>query len=277
VSADPAAAAGWEGLTARRLGLRSSPGRRPRLAGVDFTARPGRVAALVGPNGSGKTSLIACLAGLERPDAGCVCLDGRPLASFGRARLAREVAWAGAAPFPDVGLTVRELASLGRLAHRASVWEDPARGAAAEVEAALAAMDLVHLADAPLATLSAGERQRARLAAAWAQGARYLLLDEPTAALDPGHGRRVLELFRARARAGAAVVFALHDLTAAAQYADDLTLLAEGRVAASGDPWRVLEAGVLERVYATPLRVFAHPDTGRPVVLPAYPPGAAPT
>ncbi|MCL6595907.1 MAG: ABC transporter ATP-binding protein [Firmicutes bacterium] len=277
MSPDPALAAGSAGLEARRLGLSSSPGRRPRLAGVDFAVRPGRVAALVGPNGSGKTSLIACLAGLERPDTGRVSLDGRPLSSLGRARLARQVAWAGALPFPDVGLTVRELVTLGRLAHRANVWEDPARGSEADVEAALAAMDLVHLDDAPLGTLSAGERQRARLAAAWAQGARYLLLDEPTAALDPGHARRVLELARAQARSGAGVVLALHDLTAAAQYADDLTLLAEGRVVASGDPWRVLEASVLERVYATPLRVFAHPDTGRPVVLPGYPPAGAPT
>jgi iron complex transport system ATP-binding protein len=257
-------------LEASDVHLASLPGRRPRLVGVAFSLVAGSVSALVGPNGAGKSSLLACLAGLERPSRGEIRLDGAPLIGMGRRELARAVAFVGPWSAPDVDLTVEEVVRLGRLAHRTSVWQDPARAGAAAVARALATAELESLAAVPLRALSSGERQRVRLATALAQDSPFLLLDEPTSALDPGHARRVLELARDLAREGRGVALALHDLTAAGQYADDVTLLADGRVVAVGEPWQVLRAEVLSRAYRTPLEVFPHPQSGRPVVVPAF-------
>jgi iron complex transport system ATP-binding protein len=242
-------------------------GGRSRLAGATLTLESGRLAAVVGPNGAGKSSLLACLAGLARPRFGAVGLDNVSLFSLSRAHLAQSVALVAPWTLPDVDLRVREVVSLGRLRHRTSVWQDPARVGAGTVESALAATALLELGDRPLSTLSAGERQRARLATALAQGARFLLLDEPTASLDPGHARHALEIARALAREGHGLAIVLHDLTAAGQYADVLHLMAGGRVVAAGAPEEVLRREVLEPVYKTPLEVIPHPQTGRPVVV----------
>lgn len=257
-------------LTASGLHLSSLPGRRPRLDGVDLSVTLGTVTVLVGPNGAGKSSLLSCLAGLETPDAGEVRLDGRTLASLSRAQVARTIAfvspWVGA----DVSLSVAEVVSLGRLPHRRSLWEDPYLSGRAEIQGALASVDLAALASVPLRALSAGERQRARLAAALAQGAPFLLLDEPTASLDPGHARTILDLSRRLGAQGHGVVLALHDLTAAGQYADAVVLLADGRILEAGAPWDVLRPALLGEVYGTHLEVMAHPQSGRPVVLPGF-------
>ena len=259
-------------LCACGVHLDSLPGRRPRLAGVDLEVVPGRLTALVGPNGAGKSSLLLCLAGLERPDGGVVRLDGSPLGEYSRQEVARAVAYVSPWTAPDVSLTVAEAVSLGRLAHRTSMWQDPASAGRLAVEEALAMTDLKALGAVPLHALSAGERQRARLAASLAQGAPYLLLDEPTASLDPGHARSILDLARRLTRTGRAVAMAVHDLTAAGQYADTVVLLTEGRTVHTGDPWEVLTPALLEAAYGTRLGVMAHPTNGRPVVIPAYDP-----
>jgi iron complex transport system ATP-binding protein len=258
------------GLCAQGLVMDAGPGRRPRLDGASVELPVGLVAAVVGPNGAGKSSLLAALAGLARPRLGDVRLDGDSLFTVPRARLARTVAMVGPWTLPDIGLTVREVVSLGRLGHRTSVWQDPGRAGGGAVAAALEATELETLADAPLSTLSSGERQRTRLAAALAQGARFLLLDEPTASLDPGHARSALERIVALARAGHGVGVVLHDLTAAGQYADVVHLMAEGRLVASGPPADVLRPDVLEPVYKTPFQILTHPQSGRPVVVGAY-------
>lgn len=255
------------GLRADSLVLDAGPGRRPRLDGASIRVDAGAVAALVGPNGAGKSSLLAALAGLVRPRAGDVRLDGESVFTFPRARRARSIAMVGPWSLPDIDLTVKEVVSLGRLGHRTSVWQDPARAGADAVANALDRTDLGGMADLPLRLLSAGERQRARLAAALAQGARFLLLDEPTASLDPGHARSVLERLVALARAGHGVAVVLHDLTSAGQYADVVHVMAGGRVTASGPPAEVLRAEVLEPVYRTPFQILTHPQSGRPVVV----------
>jgi iron complex transport system ATP-binding protein len=257
-------------LSANAVRLRSLPGRRPRLAGVDLELVPGRLVALVGPNGAGKSSLLLCLGGLERPDDGVIRLDGAPLAEHSRQEVARAIAYVSPWSAPDISLTVADAVSLGRLAHRSSLWQDPASAGRAAVDEAIQMTDLTTLAAVPLHALSAGERQRARLAASLAQGAPYLLLDEPTASLDPGHARAILDLARRLARSGRAVAMAVHDLTAAGQYADAVVLLNEGRIVRTGDPWEVLTPALLQAVYGTRLDVMMHPSSRRPIVVPAY-------
>ena len=151
-----------------------------------------------------------------------------------------------------------------------------------EVAAALQTAEVEHLAHRSFGSLSGGEKGRASFARVLAQQTGILMLDEPTAALDLGHQETLLTTARERARAGAAVLVVLHDLTLAAAHADRMVVLEEGRVAATGTPHEVLDAALLTRVYRHPIEVVLHPRTGDPIVLadrtgdPAVPPPPIP-
>jgi iron complex transport system ATP-binding protein len=237
-----------------------------RLAGLSFDVAAGEILGVVGPNSSGKTTLLRLLSKVHEPQGGVIRFCGRPLGAVRRRALAREVAvvpqeehWA----FP---VSVRELCLMGRFPHgRRRLFEGPVDQAAAR--AAMAAAGVLGLADQPVDTLAGGERQRALLARALAQEPRVLLLDEPTSHLDLRHQRDMVELLRRLNRAaGMTVVFVSHDLNLAGELADRLLLLAEGRVARLGPPPQVLDEAVLEAVYGCPVWVEKSPASGRPVV-----------
>lgn len=249
-------------LEARGLGLRI--GEAQILADVDVDVRVGEVLALVGPNGAGKTSLLSLLAGDLRPTAGRVLLDGRPVADHRPAELARRrgvLLQENRLSFP---FEVVDVVEMGRAPWRGRPESDDDE---AVVAAAMAATDVVHLARRLFPTLSGGEKSRASFARVLAQDPRLLFLDEPTAALDIRHQERTLELARARALEGDAVVVVLHDLSLAGAYADRMILLGGGRVVAAGTPREVLEAGRLSAVYEHPVEVVERSD-GSLLVLP---------
>ncbi|WP_218838233.1 heme ABC transporter ATP-binding protein [Microbacterium sp. SZ1] len=231
-------------------------------ASIDVTA--GEIHALVGPNGAGKSTLFGVLAGDLVPLAGDVLLDGTPLAGIRSPDLARTRAvllQENGVSFP---FTVEQVVRMGR-----APWArtDAADDDDALVAAAMAATEVTALASRPVTSLSGGERARVALARVIAQSTGILLLDEPTAALDLKHHEDVMRLVRAQADAGAAVALVLHDLNAALAHADRVTLLAEGRVAATGAPAEVLTAERIEAVYGQPVDVFPHPVTGVPLVV----------
>lgn len=232
-------------LAARDLTLRG------RLAGVSATLEPGQITAICGPNGAGKSSLLQCLAGLLSPDAGTVTLDGAGLAALHpRARAQAigylpqegEVAW-------DVA--VRSLVALGRLPHRD-------RGIA-QVDAALAALDLTALGDRPVSRLSGGEKARVLLARVLAGEPRWILADEPLAALDLAHQLALLGHLRGAAHAGAGVVLVLHDLALAMNHADRVIVLESGTKAADDAPEEALSAATIARVWGVPARWLGEP------------------
>jgi iron complex transport system ATP-binding protein len=216
-------------------------GARRVLDRVSLAVRPGTLVALAGPNGAGKTTLLSALAGLIRPDSGTVTLDGTPLARLSRSDRARRLAWLEQGARAAWGLTVREVASLGRLPH--------GDAGEAEIAAALSACSLADLAERRVDALSGGEARRAMLARVLATGAEVLLLDEPAADLDPAQGFSLMRLLRAEAARGRTVLVVLHDLSLAARFADRIVLLAGGRVAADGTPAEVMTEAQAGRVF----------------------------
>jgi len=243
-------------------------GGRPVVRGVELDVAEGEWVALIGPNGAGKTTLLRAIARLVA-FSGSIELAGRDTAELARAELARLLAVVPQEPSTPPWMTVGEYVLLGRTPHLGPLAKEGARdrGAAAE---ALARLDLLGYSERRLGTLSGGEKQRVVVARALAQEASIVLLDEPTASLDIGHQQQALELLDAlRAESGLTLVAAMHDLTLAAQYADRMVLLDDGRVVADGGPGDVLTEHLIARHYDASIEVVT--IDGRIAVVPTRP------
>jgi len=262
----PGAGRGAPYLEVRGLGFAYRPG-APVLAGLSFDVGRGRLVNLLGPNGSGKTTLLRILVGLLAPAEGEVRLAGIALADYPRGALARRIAYVPQETASAAAFTVLETVLMGRSPHTGALgFETPADWYAARE--ALRLTETEAFAERSLDELSGGERQRVVIARAIAQEADLVLLDEPTAFLDIKHQHAIYGLLaRLVAERGLTAVCVSHDLNLAAAYADDLVLLAAGRVAARGTPAEVLRPEVLRPVYETPLEVRIDEVTGRPYVL----------
>jgi iron complex transport system ATP-binding protein len=251
----------------RTAGLSLGYGETRVVHELDVALPAGQVTAVVGPNGCGKSTLLGALARLHAPKAGAVLLDGRALAALRPREAARRIGLLPQdADAPD-GLTVRDLVRYGRHPHQGLLRQWSAEDAEA-VSQALAAADLLELADRPLDTLSGGQRQRAWIAMVVAQETDVVLLDEPTSALDLGHQLEVLELVHDLARAGRTVVLVLHELSTACRYADHLVAMLDGRVVAEGAPADVVTPELVRDLYGVEAVVMTDPVAGTPVVCP---------
>jgi iron complex transport system ATP-binding protein len=249
-------------------------GRATLLEEASLELRPGEVVAVAGPNGAGKSTLLAVLAGDRSPNGGEVTLDGRAVADWPRIELARRRAVMGTDQAVAFAFTATEVAMMGRMPLHGG---DPDEADHAVIDALLAAVDCVELAERVYATLSTGERQRVSLARAVAQvtdvpgeddgAGRYLLLDEPTSSLDPAHQHTAMRLIRRTADAGRGVLAVVHDLNLAAAYADRVVLMHEAHVVESGTPAEVLRADLLESVFDIPMLVIPHPQLSHPLVI----------
>ena len=233
---------------------------------VDFELRPGELVAIGGPNGSGKTSLLRALLGLVPLAAGRVTLDDMLLMKWNRRALASAVAALPQREEPAFPLRVHEAVLLGRWAQLGPIA--PVRALdEVEIAQALARCDLTGLEHRSIDTLSGGEWQRVRVARALAASPRFLLLDEPTAALDVKHEMALFELLRRLVAEGLGVLVITHQLNLAARYADRLVLLNQGRVVAQGDAHDVLRADLISSVFGWPVAVTTWSD-GSPQVVP---------
>ena len=241
-------------------------GGREVVREVTAEIETGHWVALIGPNGAGKTSLLRAVAGLL-PCDGSVLLEGAPLSELGRRERAKRLALVPQEPRTPPWLTVAEYVLMGRTPYlRPLASEGEADHDAAA--RALSRLDLDELAERTLGTLSGGERQRVVVARALAQEASIVLLDEPTASLDIGHQQQALDLLDTlRETEGLTLVAAMHDLTLAAQYADRVLLLDQGRVVADGAPADVLTEAALAQHYGARVRIVTLDDSV--AVLPA--------
>ncbi|WP_120078171.1 ABC transporter ATP-binding protein [Aurantiacibacter odishensis] len=222
-----------------------------RLNIVTTALQPGAITAICGPNGAGKSTLLSALAGLLDADVGEVLLDGAPLSAMplrGRAKAigylpqSGEVAW-------DV--SVANLVALGRLPHG-----DAGKFAVASAMAATAMSDF---AARPVSTLSGGEKARALLARVLAGEPRWILADEPLAALDLAHQLGLLKVLRAQAYGGVGVVLVVHDLALAMNHADRVLVLDEGRLKADSAPEEALSLETINDVWGVKARWLGEP------------------
>lgn len=247
------------------------------LQPLNFSLHRGELLAIIGPNASGKSTLLKLLAGLLPPGSGAVLLEGRPVTGLSLRERARRIAVVqqeSALLFP---IRVLPFVLQGRHAYLGPLQFEGEPDLAV-VRVALATTRTAHLAERLVQELSGGEKQRVLLARALAQQPELLLLDEPTLHLDIGFQVELLRLVQTLARReGYAVALVSHELNLAAEFADRVLLLHEGRLLRAGAPEEVLERELLEQVFETELEVIPHPETGRPrVVLRSEPNRSAP-
>ncbi len=251
----------------------------PRGAGVDvfairdlsFEVRPGETFGIIGPNASGKTTLVRLLSKVVEPSGGCVLLDGADVARLSRAAVARQVAVVPQDVPRGFPHTVEELVLMGRYPRAPRrFFESDADHAAAR--RAMEAVGVLDLRGVLLDRLSGGERQRVMLARALAQEPRLLVLDEPTSHLDLRYQAECAGLLRRLGRdVRLTIVLVSHDLGFAAELCDRLLLLAAGAAVRVGPPDTVIDEAVLEAAYGCRVLVDKHPISRRPTVHLVHP------
>ncbi|MBB3104329.1 ABC transporter ATP-binding protein [Azomonas macrocytogenes] len=249
----------------RACGLRFERAGRTVLDGIDLSLASGDILALLGVNGAGKTTLLRCLLGLLRPCAGQVSLDGAPLASLSRQRLACRLAYvpqAHVAPFP---FSVREVVTLGRLPYQGPFGAAGATDLDA-VESAIDQLGIGALAERPYTELSGGERQLTLIARALAQGARLLIMDEPVSGLDFGHQIRLLRHLERLAADGYGILKTTHHPDHALACASRVAVLHQGRIEVDDVPDKVLTPERIRRLYRVDVEVL-RVSGGRSVVI----------
>ncbi len=253
-------------LTATNLTFRY--GDRDVLAGVDLRVGEAEVAVLLGPNGAGKSTLLRIFSGLLHPHGGEANVLGLAPAAYGRREMARILSVVGQDPPLDFPMSVEEYVMLGRFPHHGFFGQATAEDRQ-EVDRALSMTSLHELRARGLGELSAGERQRAAVARAIAQGARVMLLDEPTAFLDIYHRVAFFEIVTRLAKtSGVTALIASHDLSLCAEYAERIVLVAGGRVRAAGRPEEVITEEHILAAFGVRVLCDRNPATGTVRVTP---------
>lgn len=229
-------------------------GSSPLVCDASFELAPGELIALLGPNGAGKTSLIRASLGLKKPSAGSATLDGVDTADLSPIARAKQISYLPQIrplAWPNI---VRDVVALGRFSHGAAIGS--LKGVDADAVArAIRDCDLDALALRQADTLSGGELARMHCARAFAAGAPLLIADEPTAALDPLHQFRILDLIADFVKRGGGALVILHDLQLAARYATRVILMKNGRILANGPTEETLTADRVAETYGIRARI----------------------
>ncbi len=240
---------------------------RPLLWEVDARILPGELLMLLGPNGAGKSTLLKALAGERRPDRGEVRLERHRIRDWPFLELARRRAVLTQQVQIPFALSVTEVVELGL-----TPWQLHAPRAHPLVESQLERVGLTALRNRSYLQLSGGEQQRVQLARVLVQlqadeddlHGRYLLLDEPLAALDLHHQQAVLRLLRGLSARGLGILCVIHDVNLAALYGDRVLLLEQGRVRFDGTTAQLHHSRQVENIYDADLIRLSHPETALP-------------
>lgn len=228
----------------------------------------GKVTALVGANGSGKSTILKTLARLLQPKNGHVLLDGKHIHRYSTKEIAKKLAILPQNPIAPDGLTVSELVAYGRYPHQKS-FSTHSKEDFQIIHWAIEATGLTAFEERPVDELSGGQRQRAWIALALAQKTPLLLLDEPTTFLDMGHQLDVLKLIRRlNEEQQRTIIMVVHDLNHATRFADHIICIKNGEVRAEGNPIDVVTEHMLKEVFQIEASILIEPKTGLPVCIP---------
>lgn len=238
-------------------------GKQTLVDGLNLQLQPGQLHVIIGPNGTGKTSLLRALFGELAPEAGDIRFDGEPLSRLHLARWRKRFGYMPQNIQLELDLSVLEVVVLGRLDSLSMRLADEDILAALQ---ALQALGIAHLADRPLYSLSGGQRQMVLFAQVLLRDPQIMMLDEPVSALDLQHQMQLMEHLHHQTRAKQWVsLVVLHDLNLAAQFADQLIVLAGGKLQAFGPPAQVLDAALISRLYQVPVDIH-HDRDGQPYI-----------
>ena len=235
---------------------------------VTFPIHEGEYLSIIGPNGAGKTTLIRCLDRIHIGGSGAIFLKGKNIDDYSRRDLSTLISYVPQADWTYFPFTVKEFVMMGRYPHL-SPFSSFKKQDREVVRNVLTLTGSVDFAERDLNSLSGGERQRVLIAAALAQEAKILLLDEPTTFLDPKHQSDINALLRRLNRQhGITIVAVTHDINSAAQWSDRVLALRKGRLHFLGSAEEVMSNRVLEGVFEKSFLFVNHPETGRPVIVP---------
>ena len=241
--------------------------KKPILRDVSFAVTAGEYLSIVGPNGAGKTTLLKCLDRILVGGTGEITVFGRPLATYRQKELARHISYVPQADGRVFPFTVEQFVLMGRYPYL-SPFTSVSREDRQAVRDALAMTHTTEFAGRMLDTLSGGERQKVYIAAALAQGAEALLLDEPTTFLDYRHQVEIRDLLARVNASGTTIVAVTHDVNRAALDSHRIVALHCGEIVFRGTPVELMDRDVLRRIYGTELLLVDHPGTGLPVIVP---------
>lgn len=226
-------------------------GKKVIVNDVSLNVSRGETVGLLGPNGCGKSSLLRILAGLRRPDAGCVKLDGQDISRVAKKQLARRVAFVEQHGMTDANMRVRDVVKLGRIPHH-SPFSNWSAHDDQTVTAALQRVDMLEKSAQGWQSLSGGERQRVQIARALAQTPSEILLDEPTNHLDIHHQMQLMQLI---SELPVTSIVAIHDLNHAAMFCDSLIVMQNGQIIATGTPEDILSEELLWEVFRVKTKI----------------------
>ncbi len=238
------------------------------LSGISLSIPSGQYLTVIGPNGAGKTTLLKCLIRILSDVDGSISVFGRPLKEYSQKELAKSMSYVPQADGRVLSFTVREFVAMGRYPYLSpfSVISNEDRTA---IEEALDLTGMSGLKERNIETLSGGERQCVFIAAAIAQGAKVLLLDEPTTFLDPRHQMEIHDLLeRLNRTLGMTIIAVTHDINCAALWSDHIVALKEGRVSFSGTGAELMCNETLQRIYQKKFIFVEHPRGGLKFVAP---------
>ena len=224
------------------------------LCGVSFSLGRGDILCLMGPNGTGKTTMLNCLLGLRRPRSGKIILDGTDLSGISARKRSKLLAYVPQASALSFAYEVREAVMMGRVSHL-DLGASHSRKDLEIVDAALEKLQISHLAQRNFLELSGGEKQMVLVARAMVQQAQYLIMDEPTASLDYGNQIRVLRTVHMLAREGYGILMTTHNPGHAFLACSKAMLMRDGTVVRSGNPEETVTTESLTQLYATPVAV----------------------
>lgn len=248
--------------------LSFSYGKKEIISTIGFEAAEGTRIAVLGPNGAGKSTLFRCILGLLPRFDGSIRMDGREIKTMRADEIARCAAYIPQSTAPVFDYTVREMVLMGTTG-QLQPFSAPGKQQLERVDVVLESLGIAGLADRGFARISGGERQLALIARAMVQGAKLLIMDEPTANLDFANQHLIMNHMEALAKRGYTVLFSTHNPDQALFCADQVLVLQEGRMLAYGPAEAVLTANLLTELYGVEVSLeTSQADPSRRICVP---------